>query len=132
MDMRTQPTLSSGDMSVLLFLRFVTFASSSAQRLHSTSFGGGQFTLNPMMQRNSARSLIVVCLIIFSPVTAISSSSSRREQQITKYGRDGAVHRLDQNPASNTNISFLPVAYLSAFNSIVNVIRPDASIMWQV
>jgi hypothetical protein len=42
------------------------------------------------------------------------------------------VHRLDQNHASNKNILFLPVAYLSAFNFIVNVIRPNASIMWQV
>ena len=89
------------------------------------------FPLITMPQNPASRILFVLCLTIFPPVAAISSSS-RQEKQITNYGRDRAVHPLDRNPASKENISFFPVAYLSAMNSIVNVIRPDASIIWQV
>ena len=44
----------------------------------------------------------------------------------------GPVHHLDHRHASKKEVSFLPVAYLLTLNSIVNVIRPDDTIIWQV
>ena len=63
----------------------------------------------------------------FPPQTAIYFDARRNNGEMSR--RPGGW-----NPtlAASKEMSFLPVVCLSVFNSVVNVLRPDSSIIWQV
>lgn len=70
------------------------------------------------------------CLLIvlrFASATATSST----ELPITNRIDGLQVGQRYPDPTPTKEVSFLPVVYMSTFNSVVNIMRPDPSIFWQ-
>ncbi len=50
----------------------------------------------------------------------------------SKFTENLLLQACDEKDTSNQGVTFLPVVYVSTFNLVVNIIRPDPAIVWQV
>ena len=78
---------------------------------------------------SSTRQFLLI--ISFLPLASVVAMPSI-QQQIAKYEQVGVVSHHVTNPSPPKEVSFLPVVYLSVINSVLNVLRPDSAIIWQV
>mmetsp|Transcript_2465 Transcript_2465/g.5204 ORF Transcript_2465/g.5204 Transcript_2465/m.5204 type:complete len:99 (-) Transcript_2465:573-869(-) len=84
------------------------------------------------MMRNHARQVATTFFLLALAIatSAVVAISSPQQQQITKY----EFHHVENptTPSSSKEVSFLPVVYVSVFNAVTNMLRPDPAIIWQV
>lgn len=96
---------------------------------HSSSSSSIRSHFLLIMMRISTRQALMLFFLTCASVVATSSPS--RQQRIAKYEQH-AVTSQQNEYATTKGASFLPVVYVSIFNSAVNMLRPDPAIIWQV
>ncbi|KAL7540858.1 hypothetical protein ACHAXR_010427 [Thalassiosira sp. AJA248-18] len=80
--------------------------------------------------RNTPQKSSFWCLYLLLNFGSVVAISSPQQQIITNQKYESLSHHVQkQNPTQE--ISFLPVVYVSIFNSVINIIRPDSAIIWQ-
>ena len=87
------------------------------------------------MLRISRVLIVLFCLYPVSVAAIPSLQQNQKQRLVTEYGQlgDGSHHVvLNNGQADQKQPTFLPVVYLSVANSVINILRPDAAIIWQV
>ena len=91
------------------------------------------------MQQQYSFQLTILLLTLFvaSPAGALPSSTNKRRPMIPRQHDDAQERAVSSSyhhhaDAQSKEISFIPVVYLSIFNCVVNILRPDPAIIWQV
>ena len=86
------------------------------------------------MHKGSRYSIITVLFLLLAS-SELVSSTQLKQLQTTKahsHGKNQVAVVSDDNDIVTKDISFLPVVYVSIINAVINILRPDPSIIWQV
>jgi len=85
-----------------------------------------------MIHKGSRFIIITVVFLLLALFESVSSSTQLQSStKLYSHGNEVAVVS-DVNDIATKDISFLPVVYVSIINTVINILRPDPSIIWQV
>ena len=83
-----------------------------------------------MMHKGSRHFIITVMFLLLA--SSESTSSSTQLQTTKMYSHNKNQVAVVSDDIATKDISFLPVVYVSLINTLINILRPDPSIIWQV
>ena len=84
------------------------------------------------MYKGSHYFIITVVFLLLALFESVSSNTQQLQRtNLYSHGNQVAVVS-DVNDIATKGISFLPVVYVSLVNTVINILRPDPSIIWQV
>mmetsp|Transcript_9808 Transcript_9808/g.17696 ORF Transcript_9808/g.17696 Transcript_9808/m.17696 type:complete len:196 (+) Transcript_9808:183-770(+) len=93
---------------------------------------------NAPHNRSSYWLLMIILLKIVLTAAAISTPQQMKLANLKYEAQTSNVRAVSQHDvwdsaltSTTTEVSFLPVVYISIFNSVVNILRPDPAIIWQ-
>jgi len=93
------------------------------------------------MPRSKTSRLLLILLLLLFFASSVAKTPLPRTSLIVKpkyedekHSHSGAVelhHGVKNLTTLTKKVSFLPVVYVAVINSVINVLRPDAAIIWQ-
>ena len=84
------------------------------------------------MHKGSRYFIITVVFVLPALFYSVSSTQLTQCQTTKLYSHGNEVAILSDDNDTTKDISFLPVVYVSLINTVINILRPDPSIIWQV
>ena len=84
------------------------------------------------MHKGSLYFIITIVFLLLASSELVSSSTQLPTRKIYSHGKNQVAVVSDVNDIATKDISFLPVVYVSLINTVINILRPDPSIIWQV
>ena len=87
------------------------------------------------MHKGSRYFIIITVVFLLLALFESVSSTQLTQLQATKlysHNKNQVAVVSDDNDIVTKDISFLPVVYVSLVNTVINILRPDPSIIWQV
>ena len=91
--------------------------------------GDKETGLRRMMRKGSRYFIITFVLLLLALIS--ESASTQLQTKLYSHGKKQVAVVSDDNDTTK-DISFLPVVYVSLINTVINILRPDPSIIWQV
>ena len=85
-----------------------------------------------MMHKGSLYFLFFTIVFLLLALSELVSSSTQQLQTKLHPHKEQVAVVSDDNDIVTKDISFLPVVYVSLVNTVINILRPDPSIIWQV
>ena len=104
-----------------------------SQILSAIFISFGDFRISNETERSVSVHFIITFVLLLLALISESASTQLTQCQTTKlYSHGNEVAILSDDNDTTKDISFLPVVYVSLINTVINILRPDPSIIWQV